>query len=452
MIDFFMDEQGQVIARERYDNETNIHRVESKINGEWVEIFKEEVEIRTRSFSGLTQDRKKLVMIAQDPSHSRWAYYTLNLADGEISKPLFSHPEKDVEFVITDINRVVHGVRYSGFVPTYEFFDSKLNARMRGLEKVLPNKSLVLVDYTLNFEEMVFLMEGEASAGDYVLYKDGVIQMITSSRSHIAPDQVNKVIAYEYKARDGMVIPSLLTLPNKVKPKNLPAIMFPHGGPESYDTMGFNYFAQFFANQGYAVIQPQFRGSTGFGTEHLLAGRGQWGKKMQDDLTDALNDLTSRGVVDANNVCIVGLSYGGYAAMAGATFTRDLYKCAVSINGVPDIKRILKTARRNFGKEHWVVSYWDKVINAEGLGDDFIESISPINHVKSVSIPILLIHGERDKVVNIRQSKSMYKKLKSAKKDVTYLRLPKGNHHLSSAEDRMEVMKAVDSFLQAQLH
>ncbi len=450
-IDFFMDEQGEVIARERYDNETNIHLVESKIEGDWVEIFKEEVEVLSKSFSGLTSDRSKLVMIAQDSVHERWAYYTLDLKSGEREGPLFSHENKDVEYVITDINRVVHGVRYSGFRPTYEFFDKRLNARMRGLKKALPNKSLTLADYTPDFKEMVFFMEGDSSAGDYVLYKKGSIQMLASSRSDIPVDDVYTVSAYEYTARDGMVIPSLLTLPNNTIAKNLPAIMFPHGGPESYDKMGFDYFAQYFASQGFAVIQPQFRGSSGFGSEHLHAGRGKWGREMQDDLTDAVNDLASKEIIDPKRVCIVGASYGGYAALAGATFTPDVYTCAVSINGVSDIKRMLKTGRSNYGKDHWVLSYWDSVIRSDSLGDDFIESISPINYVESVSIPILLIHGERDDVVNIRQSKRMYNELKGADKDVTYVRLPKGNHYLSSAENRMKAMKTVDKFLREQI-
>ena len=450
-IDFFMDEQGEVIARERYDNETNIHLVESKVEGHWVEIFKEDVEILNKSFAGLTSDRSKLVMIAQDSSHGRWAYYTLSLASGEQEGPLFSHTDKDVEHVITDINRVVHGVRYSGFNPTYEFFDKSLNARMRGLKKALPNQSLTLVDYTPNFEEMVFFLEGGSSAGDYVLYKEGSIQMLTSSRSDIPANDVHTVSAYEYTARDGVVIPSLLTLPNNTTGKNLPAIMYPHGGPESYDQIGFDYFAQYFASQGFAVIQPQFRGSKGFGSQHLIAGRGKWGREMQDDLTDAVNDLASKKVIDPKRVCIVGASYGGYAALAGATLTPDVYACAVSINGLSDIKRMLKTGRSDYGKDHWVVSYWDRVIRSDNLGDDFIESISPINHVESVSVPILLIHGERDKVVNIRQSKRMYNKLKSAKKDVTYVKLPKGNHHLSSAENRMKAMKTIDKFLREQI-
>ena len=136
-IDFFLNESGEVIARERYDNEDDLHRIDAVVDGKWKEIFREKTPYRTKSFNGLTPDRKSLVMFSQDKEHSRWAYYTMSLTDGKISAPVFSHPDKDVEQVLTDINRIVHGVRYSGFTPSYEFFDQTLNAKMNGLKKAI---------------------------------------------------------------------------------------------------------------------------------------------------------------------------------------------------------------------------------------------------------------------------------------------------------------------------
>lgn len=440
-----------MLARERFDNKDNLHRVESRVNGEWKEIYLNETEIATKGFSGLTPDYKHLVVKTFDDDLRRWTYSKMALADGKIEGPIFSHPDKDVEAVITGLDRVVHGVRYSGFVPTYEFFDKKLNARMRGIAKAVPDASFYIRDFTPNFDNIVFYMDGNQSSGDYLLYRDGMLSPFAQERPEITPEHVHKVTAYEYKARDGMTIPSLLTLPNGKEAKDLPAIMYPHGGPESYDQKGFDYFAQYFASKGYAVIQPQFRGSTGFGNAHKLAGRGEWGRKMQDDLTDAVNDLAKRGIIDSDKVCIVGASYGGYAALAGATFTPDVYQCAVSINGVSDVERMMKTDRREFGKHHWVVSYWERVIAKGNVSEDHIAAISPVNFAHKVDIPVLLLHGERDLIVKVQQSELMYEALKDADKDVVFIELEKGDHYLIDAQNRMLAMKAIDTFVSQHL-
>lgn len=446
-IDFFLDENGEVIARERYDNEDDLHRVDALVDGKWQEIFREETPFRTKSFNGLTPDQKSLVMLSQDDRHGRRAYYTMSLADGKISAPIFSHKDKDVEQVLTDINRVVYGVQYSGFTPTYEFFDKKLNARMNGLNKALPDSSIKIRNYTPDWQSMVLKVGGNQSAGDYVLYQNSKLDMLTAECPEIPRNAVHPVKAYSFKARDGLTIPALITSPKGQTTQNLPAIMLPHGGPESYDKLGFDWQAQYFASQGYVVIQPQFRGSEGFGAEHLLKGRGEWGRKMQDDLTDAVNDLANKGVIDKKRVCIVGGSYGGYAALAGAAFTPELYKCVVSINGVSDVERMLDTDERELGIYHWVLSYWQELIAKGEVIDEHLEQISPINHVDKINAPILLIHGERDKTVLLEQSKNMFDALKAAGKKVTFIKLKHGDHHLSNAENRLKALKAIDKFI-----
>lgn len=223
--------------------------------------------------------------------------------------------------------------------------------------------------------------------------------------------------------------------------------MLPHGGPESYDEYGFNWLAQYFASRGFVVIQPQFRGSYGFGLQHLLAGRGQWGKKMQDDLTDGVNYFAPKGLIDAERVCIVGMSYGGYAALAGAAFTPDVYKCAVSINGVRDLESMIDNEKNQYGRNHWVVSYWQAVIDKEKLGDDFLELISPINYVDKIKMPILLIHGENDLIVSLEQSEEMYDELSGEDKIVTFIELEDEGHHLQSNESRLQTLKAIDTFI-----
>jgi len=445
--DFFLGEDGEVVARERYDNINNSHIIEARVNDEWKEIFREKARIKRRSFHGLTPDRKSLVMRAWNRKTGHLSYYTMSLTDGEISAPLFSHNDKSVGYVIKDINRVVHGVKYSGFIPTYEFFDEKLNARMRGLNKALPGSNFRISSFTPDWSSMILQQSSDQSSGSYLLYQNGSLKKLLSARPDIPPAAVNPVTEYSFKARDGLTIPSLITTPVGKNVKNLPAIMMPHGGPRSHDKKTFHWRAQYFANQGYVVIQPQFRGSDGFGVKHLKEGYGEWGRKMQDDLTDAVNDLANKGTIDKNRVCIVGGSYGGYAALAGAVFTPDLYKCVVSINGVSDVELMLSNAEYYAGRDHWVVSYWNKIIRKGNFGDDFLAQISPINHVKNITAPVLLIHGERDNVVPFEQSDNMFDALEGADKDVTLIELKDGDHYLSNATNRVKALKAIDDFI-----
>lgn len=450
-IDFFVDNKDTIIARETYDNSTDIHKLQAIKDGKWVDIFEETTKYRTKSFVGMTPDYQSIVMLKQDKEHGRFAYYTISIKDGSISAPLFSHKNKDVEHVLTNINRVVYGVMYSGFKPTYEFFDQKLNKLFVEISQSLPDNTFLLSDHTPDWSKIVFYVEGSGSSGEYFIYEKGEFFALASARPQIEPEQVNQVSEFHYSARDGLKIPALVTLPNVEKVKKLPAILLPHGGPESYDKYGFDWLAQYFSSQGYLVIQPQFRGSSGFGAAHLLAGRGEWGRKMQDDLTDAIKALADKGYIDPNRVCIVGASYGGYAALAGATFNPEKYKCAISINGVSDVHLLIKESKKKYGRDHWVLSYWSDVISKGEVKEEHLDNISPINYVEQASIPVLLIHGERDEVVSIKQSEEMFEKLEDKGKDVKFIELEKGDHYLSNSENRMRTLKVIHDFVHKHL-
>ncbi|MDP2562212.1 S9 family peptidase [Psychrobium sp. 1_MG-2023] len=450
-IDFFIDGSGLVLARERFYNRRNVHILESWQQGEWKVIYREETDIRSVGFVGVTPDGKSLVMQRHNSTLGRWAYHTISLEDGRVSDAIFSKKNHDVEVVLTDINRVVYGVRYSGFKPSYEFFETKLNARLKGVAKVLPELAITITDYTPDWSTIIFHIEGDSSAGDYIRYKDGSLDLLTHGRPDVKAQHINPIEVYSFKARDGLTIPTLLTLPKHLEPKNLPAIMLPHGGPESYDKIRFDWLTQYFASQGYLVIQPQFRGSKGFGAEHLSQGHGEWGLKMQDDLTDAVGALIKEGKIDANRVCIVGASYGGYAALAGAVFTPNLYQCAVSINGVSDVKQMLRTEKHQHGSDHWVVSYWQKLLLNGSVESDHLETISPINFVKDIKAPVLLIHGEHDLVVPMSQSKDMHEEMEDTDKEVSFITLEKGNHYLSNSKNREKALKAIDLFIKQHL-
>jgi len=277
---------------------------------------------------------------------------------------------------------------------------------------------------------------------------------MTSSRigpvyKDITPEDIAEVKAISYKAADGTEIPAYLTLPKGREAKNLPLIVLPHGGPAARDEPGFDWWAQAIASRGYAVLQPQFRGSDGFGLEFMTIGYGEWGRKMQSDLSAGVRTLASDGTIDPKRVCIVGASYGGYAAMAGPTLDPGVYRCAVAVAGISDPRGFVRwRASNGFGEDSSQTLYWDRFMGMKGVDDPAFDEIAPIKHIDKVTVPILLIHGKDDTVVPISQSEDFADALTDAKKDVTLVKLPGEDHWLSRAETRTEMLDATVDFLE----
>ncbi len=448
-VGYFVDGEGNVLAEEIFNNHYNYHAIVAHHGDEEVEIYRQETEVPYIGLVGVTPDRKSLVILDESEETRRVAYFTMPLADGKLSGPLFERNDADVEQVLTDINRVVHGVVYSGLRPSYEFFDNNLNTRMAKITADYPRHSVWLSDWSPDWQHLVIRLEGAGSAGDYLLESNGETRFLANSRPTIQAEHFHPVVETSYKARDGLAIPTLLTIPasRAESPKNLPAVMLPHGGPEAHDWMGFDWFAQALASRGYLVIQPQFRGSSGFGLDHLLAGRGEWGKKMQDDLSDGIKILIEQGVVDPKRVCIAGMSYGGYAALAGGAFTPELYQCVVSVNGVSDLRKMLSSEKSDHGRNHWVVAYFSDIMAGGDTDKDTLRAISPTYSAEKFAAPVLLIHGDRDTTVPYEQAKAMYKRLKRAKKSVELIKLKGEDHYLSQPATRLKMLEASLDFI-----
>ena len=276
----------------------------------------------------------------------------------------------------------------------------------------------------------------------------------TAHRADIAAEEypalsgvaLGEVKEFSYKARDGTAIPAYLTTPATKSSKPIPLVVLPHGGPQARDYLTFDWLPQFLASRGYAVLQPQFRGSTGFGDAFREAGYRQWGGLMQDDVTDGVRAMIEQGVADPRRVCIVGASYGGYAALMGAAFTPDLYSCAVSISGVTDLPALMRETVPIYGGTlSTTLSIWKARIGAPN--DSNLAAKSPINAVQSIKVPILIIYGTGDGVVPNEQSERMARVLKAAGKNVTVAVLAGEDHWLSRTDARVQVLKELEAFL-----
>ena len=456
--DWFVDENEVIYGREDFSNDRDHHRVRALSDGRWVDIFEEDTELAKRSFMGVTPDRSSLVMITSSDSGEGDAYYEVSLEDGSMSDPLFVKEGHEIDEVYHQ-NGIALGVRYSGLTPTYAFYDQDLTDDMAKLTRTLAESSVQILDFVDNQSQVLVYISGNDMPGAYALFnrEKGALEVIANERPFAVELGHGKIEVANVIARDGLEFKALATYPNGIEPgsgeaSNLPTIVLPHGGPESYDAIGFNYMAQFFAQKGYLVIQPNFRGSTGFGYHFRNAGRGKWGKEMQDDITDSLSHFVEAGVADPERVCIVGYSYGGYAALAGGAFTPDLYKCVIAGAPVSDLPMMLNQDRsKSRFRNHWAVAYWERVIGDSREERERLKDVSPANFAESFQAPVLLLHGDDDTVVPIAQSRRMEARLKRADKQVEFVRLKGEDHWLSIAETRIQALEAMGSFLDKHL-
>lgn len=336
------------------------------------------------------------------------------------------------------------GYEIAGDVPAYKFFDPRQQKVMDAVLKAFPGRSVHLHDWNDAFDKLIVMTEGpEDPETCYTVDVAGRTADILGSGYEIPGSAVGPMRMIRYAASDGMEIPAVLTLPPGRPAKNLPVIVLPHGGPPSRDYPGFDWWAQAFAARGYAVLQPNFRGSTGYGAAFEKAGHGEWGRKMQTDLSDGLAWLAREGIADPKRACIMGASYGGYAALAGVTLQQGLYRCAVAVAGVSDVARMVTTDITQSGYNALMIrSLRDEV----GAHRD-LRAVSPVNFAAQADAPVLLIHGKDDTVVQYEQSTAMAAALRRAGKPVDFVTLPGEDHWLSRSATRLAMLEAAVAFV-----
>jgi dipeptidyl aminopeptidase/acylaminoacyl peptidase len=228
-------------------------------------------------------------------------------------------------------------------------------------------------------------------------------------------------------------------------------VVMPHGGPERRDFMTFDVAVQYLAARGYAVFQPNFRGSSGWGKSFAESGYGEWGRKMQSDISDGLKAVVDAGLVDPGRVCIVGASYGGYAALAGVSLTPELYRCAVSTAGISDLKAFVNWRKAMYGADSGGYTYWLDAIGDPATAADRLTATSPINLVSSIKAPLLLIHGSDDGIVPLSQSEAMMRALDKAGKPTKLIVFEGEGHSFWSDKNQKAWLIAIDRFLWQQL-
>jgi dipeptidyl aminopeptidase/acylaminoacyl peptidase len=333
----------------------------------------------------------------------------------------------------------------------YVFLDQQAGRAWASVQQAFPNTLLSMVSATPDFMSLVVRTDGGQDAGTFHLVdlNSGRAVRIGSAYPAVPAASIGEVRWINYRAADGMTIPAYLTLPAGREARDLPLIVMPHGGPQARDMPGFDYWTQLLASRGYAVLQPQFRGSDGFGNAHLEAGHGQWGRAMQTDLSDGVRHLASEGLIDPQRVCIWGWSYGGYAAMAGPTIDPGVYRCAAAGAGVSDLPQMLSWSRdQTGGRDTDTMRYWKRFMGVDAHGRGSLDEVSPARMVQNVDVPILLIHGRDDSVVPYEQTEIFARALQRAGKDVEVIDISGDDHWLSTAAGRLQVFQALIPFLE----
>ncbi|MFD2168369.1 alpha/beta hydrolase family protein [Thalassotalea euphylliae] len=365
------------------------------------------------------------------------AIFKVNLKDESLTKELVyfnEHYDVTGRLRKSGVTGEVIGVGNHFWHPTWEKFQ-------KGIDKALPDTTNHIISLSKDETKYIVLATNDTEPGIYLLgdRKAGGMDVLAYRYNNLTPEVLSAKKEIKYSARDGLEIEGYLTVPAGKEQKNLPTIIFPHGGPISYDDDGFDYWTQFLASRGYAVLQMNFRGSSGYGHDFMQQGLKSWGKAMQDDVEDGARWLIEQGIADKDRICILGASYGGYAALMGGVKSPDLYRCIVSFAGVTDIEYMVKKAR--------YYTNYDIVKKQIGSDHDELWENSPLKHAEKIKQPVLLIHGEKDRVVRVAHSEKMFDELKGEGKNVNYVELEGGDHYLSNNRHRLQTFKEIESFL-----
>ena len=445
-LEWLVDGAGQLVAEEDYDERLQRWAIKLRHGGalESAASGHDAIEVPRLLGFGPHDDSPLVETIEQ--GNPVWRL--LSQKDRRFGPPLEEGRTLDQPIQDQLTSRMIGGVRVDD-ATHYLFFDPALEQRWRSVLAAFPGESVEFVSCSADFTRIVVRAEGAKDGYRYLLVDLAAHQAMPIGEVYRGVTQPFEVRRITYAAADGLSIPAYLTLPRGRPAQGLALIVLPHGGPAARDTAEFDWWSQALADQGYAVLRPNYRGSS-LGRAFLSAGFGEWGRKMQTDLSDGVRYLVKEGIADPRRVCIVGASYGGYAALAGVTLDPGVYRCAVAVAGISDLRRMLDWQAQGRGAgDRRAVRYWDRFWGASGRDDPVLERLSPDKHAQAVDVPVLLIHGRDDTVVPFEQSELMYKALRRAKRDVEFVVLRHEDHWLSRSDTRLQMLESSIKFLRA---
>jgi len=380
--------------------------------------------------------------------NGRYGLYRYDFAADALGEPVFEHPSVDIDDFYESPQGEIQAVLYTDDRSRVAWLNPKMKQIQDEIDAALPNRINRVVSVSRDGDKMLVWTGSGSDPGSIYYYEPaaGAMHRLAQPYEKLVGKTLARVEVSNYRARDGLDIPAYLTVPTGQEMSALPLVVMPHGGPFVRDEWGYDTWAQFLANRGYLVLQPNFRGSTGYGKEFVEKGMGQWGRAMQDDIDDGVKWLVESGKVDPKRVCIMGASYGGYAAMWAAVRNPEIYRCAISFAGISDVKQMLRYDRKTFSAPRYFRSWQEKV---QGDEDFDLSAVSPLAMANRISIPLLIAHGSKDANVPSSQSVKLHDALTKAGKPHQFVLYKGEEHGFSKPENAIDFLKRVDAFLEA---
>lgn len=442
---FDWDENLRFASRNTDDGSTEILRADSD---KFVKVY-EVGPLESAYIVGFSADNKTPYLITNKDRN----FQELVLMDAQTGKETFVErdPDNRVDLSVAAFNDKTHTLQYTLYTdakPRIYWKDKALQADYELLKKRFEGKEIGFNSMDKSQRLALISVNSDTDPGAVYLFdrksKKTVFQY--RPRPKLKPEMLSPMQPITYKSSDGLEIPAYLTTPKGLAAKNLPLIVIPHGGPWSRDFWGYNSYAQYWSNRGYAVLQMNFRGSTGYGKAFLDAGNGQWGEKMQDDITWGVKHLTAQGIADPNRVGILGGSYGGYATLAGVTFTPDLYKSAVAVVAPSNLNTLLAS----------IPPYWESIRKMFYLrmadpttpeGKAQLERQSPLNHVDKIKTPLLIVQGANDPRVKKPEADQIVVAMREKGIPVAYICADDEGHGFARPVNNMAYLAAAEKFM-----
>lgn len=380
----------------------------------------------------------------------RFAAYRFDFGSGQIGEAIYEHPAVDVTAIVPDPQtRAIAGISYEDDRTRVAWISPAMQTVQKRLDKAFPDLASVVIDSSADGKHLLIWSGGASDPGTFYTFDVAARRLETLVKPYqkLSEARLSTVAPIRYTARDGVSIPGYLTLPQGRAGKGLPLILLPHGGPFARDGWRYDPYVQFLASRGYAVLQPNFRGSTGYGKSFVELGYGQWGRKMQDDVDDGVDWLAGQGIIDPKRVCIMGISYGGYVALWGAIRNPERYRCAASLAGVTDLPGMLRYDRQMFSATRYF-KQWQQRIRGEKDAD--LKALSPLAQASRLRVPVLIAHGTLDKTVPAQQAQQMIKALARRKDlgpEITSAFYEGEGHGLESSANLADFLTRLESFL-----
>jgi dipeptidyl aminopeptidase/acylaminoacyl peptidase len=442
--EWVVNDSGEIVAERDYIERDRRWSIRLFNSGHVHQTISGIAAIDAPDIMGLSVREDAIIVALTEADGVVWK--PLSLSDGTWG-PVLAGSESQTEVLLKAGSQRMIGTGFVGDSTRYHFSDPAAQTGWDWTERVFGYQRVRFVTASADYSKFVVEVMGPKSG--YAYFVSDVKEHLTVSvgKIYAGVTEIAEVRPIKYAAGDGLEIPAYLTLPPGRSAKNLPVVVFPHGGPQVRDKLDFDWWAQALAAQGYAVLQPNYRGSD-LGKQWVEAGYGEWGRKMQTDLSDGLSYLAAQGIVDPQRACIVGDSYGGYAALAGVSLQSGIYRCAVAVSGVSDPAHFLRwVLRKESYGDRMGLRYWERFLGVSDPGDKSLDAISPLKHADAIAVPLLLIHGRDDATVPYEQSADVAKAMKRAGRPAEFITLDKEDHYLSRSATRLQMLQSSIAFL-----